>query len=118
MDHEQRRECNRLLHERLLKGGHDTTLPHEIDHFFYCETPNAAAALCDRLRAASHRVVIECSESEWDGQVQWLVQSVSVTILSADNLDAMTIECENLTQGISAEYDGWGTEIIAPENDG
>ena len=103
---------NHEIRAILEQRGDDIALHHEITHYFYADTSDHARSLIERLSKTQHRVLVDGESREYDGYVQWLVLTKTVTVPSDSVLDEMTDECCKLCDGLGVEYDGWETDIV------
>lgn len=109
---EVQKEADRKVIEALRRAGGNLSLPHRVEHHFTSSSMEGA----EELREWGIREGIEVSDirsREREGQPYFYFDFIVPTIPQIDQIYADTSRFFLLAPKFSADYDGWGCDVVS-----
>ncbi len=83
---------------------------HKVEHHLYCYSESDYLAACELGQRKGYKVINEGKYQD-EEEVLWQLDLVKPIKPTLTNVEQQSIELELIANEVSADYDGWGTEV-------
>lgn len=112
---ELREQRDAALIAQLRAIGSDVSRPHHFVHHFVAPTRESARALADAAKRKGYEVS-DVRETDAAETTRYAVDAMHDCIPELKEVQRHSETMANLAARFDADYDGWSTEVVRPED--